>query len=89
MYGVKEVGKYNVDFSGSIYDGKILYEMIIIEEFNKKDEPTGRRKTLYFRNDKKYKIPGFSTEKEVDKWFSYKNYSKIAICRTENIYMEE
>lgn len=89
MYGIKEVGKYNVDSAGLVYYGKIPYEMVIIEEFNSDDIPTGRRKILYFRNDKEYKIPGFSTEKEIDKWFLRKNYSKIAISGTENDYKEE
>lgn len=83
MCGIKEVGKYNVDFEGLSYDRKIPYEMVIIEEFSGDIPVEGSRKTLYFRqnNSKEntYIIPAFNTEEEIEKWLQYKNNTKIQI----------
>lgn len=83
MYGIKEVGKYNVDFEGLIYDGKIPYQMIIFEEFNGDTPIKGSRKTLYFRDDigfkNEYIIPKFETESEVEKYLHYRNNTKLKL----------
>ena len=79
MYGVKEVGKYNVDYEGLSYDGKTPYEMIIIEEFDGNTPVKGSRKTLYFRIDGKYIVPQLNTEAKIEAWLKYKNNSKIQV----------
>lgn len=83
MLGIKEVGKYNIDFEGRSYDGNIPYEMVIIEEFNGNTPVKGSRKTLYFRQNTKiedtYIIPKFNTEEEIKKWLQYRNNAKIQI----------
>lgn len=85
MYGMKEVGKYNVDYEGLSYDydGQIPYEMIIIEEFEGNTPIAGSRKTLYFRQntgtERKYIMPKMRTEQDVEFWLQYRNCSKIQI----------
>lgn len=57
--------------------------MVIIEKFNSNTPVEGSKKTLYFRQnigtERKYIIPEFSNEKEVEKWLKYRNNSKIQI----------
>lgn len=83
MYGIKKIGKYNVDFEGLEYDGKIPYEMVIIEEFNENTPVKGSKKTLYFRQnigiERRYIIPEFTNEKSVEIWLQYRNNAKIQI----------
>lgn len=83
MYGVKEIGKYNVDFEGLSYDKNIPYEMVIIEEFNGDIPIQGSKKVLYFRQnslgERKYLMPEFTDEKSVEVWLKYHNYAKIQI----------
>lgn len=81
---IKEVGKYNIDFEGLSYDGKIPYEMVIIEEFNGNTPVEDSRKILYFSrknigNERKYIMPCFRNEEEVEMWLQYRNYAKIQI----------
>lgn len=77
MYGVRMVGKYNVDYEGRCYDRNIPYEMVIIEEFNGNLPVKGRCVTLYFRCDGKYIVPDMKTEAEVEEWLHYRNHDKI------------
>lgn len=82
MYG-RVVGKYNVSYCGASYDGDVPYEMVIIEEFNGDIPVKGSKKTLYFRRnkgtDRTYILPDMRTEKEVEKWMQYKNYTRIGV----------
>lgn len=81
MYGIKEIGKYNVDFEGLSYDGNIPYQMVIIEEFNGNTPVEGGKKILYFRQnigtERKYIMPEFKNEKAVEMWLQYQNNTKI------------
>lgn len=83
MYEIKEVGKYNIDFEGLSYDGNIPYEMVIIEEFNGNAPVEGSKKTLYFRQnigtERKYIMPQFKNEEEVEMWLQYRNNAKIQV----------
>lgn len=88
MYGIQRIGKYNVDYAGSIYDKNIPYHMVIIEEFDRDDKPTGKRKTFYFRENRanrktecKYLCPQFSTESEITNLMSYPEYSRFRIYK--------
>lgn len=86
MHKVKEVGKYNVDYEGLSYDGKIPYEMVIIEEFDGNTPVEGSRKTLYFRTDEKYIVPQLNTESKIEVWMKkYKNNSKIQVHKDKII----
>lgn len=76
---IKEIGKYNVDFEGISYDGKIPYEMVIIEEFAEGKPVKGSKKTLYFRGEKNYIMPVFSTEEAVEMYLQYANNTKLQI----------
>lgn len=91
MYGIKEVGKYNVDYEGISYDGKIPYEMIIIEEFDGNIPVKGSRKTLYFRQnigtERKYIMPEMKTETDIEFWLQYRNNTKLQILN--KIVVEE
>jgi len=78
MYGVKEIGKYNVDYKGDIWDGKIKYEMIGIQEFTG-DTPVGKEKILYFLTGKDCVIPGFRTEEEIERFLKYRNHTKLRV----------
>lgn len=81
MYGVIEVGKYNVSYEGFIYDGKIPYKMVIIQEFEGY-VPVGKSKTLYFRVQVgKYIVPIIKTEKEVEELLKYKNNQKLQVYK--------
>ena len=85
MYGIKQIGKYNVDYAGLSYDGKTPYHMVIIEEFDQNDKPTGNRKTFYFRGNRtmaeRYIMPDLSTEEAIDEWMRYPSYSKFKLYR--------
>lgn len=85
MYGIKQIGKYNVDYEGLSYEGNIPYHMVIIEEFDQDDKPIGNRKTFYFRRNRttteRYIMPNLSTEEAIDKWMLYPNYSKFQLYR--------
>lgn len=87
MYDMKHIGKYNVDYAGLSYDGGIPYQLVIIEEFDEHNKPTGNKKSLYFRCNRtvteKYVMPDLSTEKKVGEWMGFKNYTKFQIfnCR--------
>ena len=87
MYGIKEVGRYNVDYEGLVYDGKIPYQMVIIEKFNGNTPIEGSRKTLYFRDnqkaERKYIVPEIRTETEVEQFLKYQNNAKIKIQNME------
>lgn len=78
---VKEVGRFNIDFAGSAYDGKIPYEMVIISEFDGNKEIG--RKCFYFRVntacDNTYKIPHFTTEEEVERFYKRKNNARFSV----------
>lgn len=78
MNGTKEVGKYNVDYKGDIWDGKIKYEMVGIQEFNG-DIPVGNEKILYFLLEKDCIIPDLETEEEVERLLVYENYTKLIV----------
>lgn len=88
MYNMKHIGKYNVDYAGlSYYDGGIPYQLVIIEEFDEHNKPTGNKRSLYFRCNRttteKYVMPDLNTEKKVDEWMGFKDYTKFQIfnCR--------
>lgn len=87
MYDMRHIGKYNVDYAGLSYDEGIPYQLVIIEEFNKLNKPTGNKKSLYFRCNRtaaeKYVMPDLGTEEKVDEWMGFKNYTKFQIfnCR--------
>lgn len=53
MYGIKEVGKYNIIFEGVSYDKGIPYEMVIIEKL--KDSTRESRKTLFLGRIQEWK----------------------------------
>lgn len=86
MCGVKQIGKYNVDYAGFVYDNNISYHMVIVDEFDENDKPTGVRKTFYFRSNsdttEEYIMPDLSTEEKVDYWMEYPNHSKFQIYKT-------
>lgn len=86
MYGVKEIGKYNVDYKGAVLDGKIKYEMIGIQEFTG-DTPTGKEKILYFLTGKNCIIPGFGTDEDIEQFLKYRSYTKLRIRK--QIVIEE
>lgn len=83
---VKEIGKYNISLYDSEsewnYDRGIPYAMATIDEFDG-DKPTGKNKTLYFRQnigtERKYIMPEFKNEEEVGMWMEYRNNAKIQI----------
>lgn len=79
MYRVKEIGKYNVDYEGLSYDGKIPYQMVIISEFDGDKELS--RKRLYFRDNiganRFYIMPPLRTEEQIEKILQYPNNSRI------------
>ena len=83
MYDMKHVGKYNVDYAGLSYDEGVPYQLVIIEEFNKLNKPTGNKKSLHFRCNRtaaeKYVMPDLSTEEKVDYWMVYPNHSKFRL----------
>lgn len=90
MYGIKEVGKYNIIFEGVSYDKGIPYEMVIIEKL--KDSTRESRKTLFFRQntgmERKYIMPKFEDEKEIEMLYNqYYHNTKIQIYR--KIVIEE
>lgn len=62
---VKEIGRFNVDYAGLIYDGRIPYNMIIISEFDDADKFLGK-KTFYFYGE----VLDFETEEEVEEVYS-------------------
>lgn len=78
---VKQIGKYNVDFAGLVYDEGIPYQMVSIFEFDgNKPVNEGRpKKTLYFRQDKGDILPDLRTEEDVEKLLRYRNHEKIHI----------
>lgn len=90
MYGVKEIGRYNVDYAGSIYKGKIPYQMVIISEFDGDKELS--RKRLYFRDnigvDRFYIMPLLGTEEQIEEILQYPNNSKIRVYNQMVIEME-
>ncbi len=69
---VKEIGRFNVDYAGLIYDGRIPYNMIIISEFDDADKFLGN-KTFYFYGE----VPDFETEEEVEEVYSFLRYTKL------------
>lgn len=81
MYGMKEIGKYNVDYEGSIYDGEIPYQVVIISEFDGDRELS--RKRLYFRDNigvnRFYIMPPLGTEDQIEEILQYPNNSKIRV----------
>ena len=83
MIGIKEIGKYNIDFAGLIYDGIIPYELIIIEEFDGNIPIQGSRKSFYIRknigNENKYIYPNLRCERDVENILQYPNNSRLAI----------
>ena len=85
MYGIKQVGKYNVYYAGLSYDKDIPYNMVIIEAFDRNDKPNGNRKTFYFRRNRtmteRYIMPDLNTEEALDKWMIYPNHSKFQLYR--------
>lgn len=86
MYGIKVIGKYNVDYKGDIWDKKIKYEMVGIQEFNG-NSPVGKEKILYFLDNKNCIIPELITEEQVERFLKYKNFTKLAVRKT--IVIEE
>ena len=83
MYDMRHIGKYNVDYAGLSYDEGIPYQLVIIEEFDEHNKPTGNIKSLYFRCNRtaaeKYVMPDLSTEEKVDYWMKYPNHSKFRL----------
>jgi len=75
--GTKIIGKYNVDYCGAAYDGKIKYEMVIISEFDSNDREINRS-IYYFLCGKGLTTPEFKTEADVEKITQYyRNHEKI------------
>ena len=75
--GTKIVGKYNVDYCGAVYDGKIKYEMVIISEFDSNDREISRS-IYYFLCGEDLITPEFQTEADVEKITKYyQNNAKI------------
>lgn len=85
---MKQVGRFDVEDVGIIYDGDIPYKMIILTEFDKNDKEIDRR-VFYFRISHKHDefvIPNFSSEEYISKWFvRYKNYSKFECTLALNV----
>ena len=81
MYGMKEIGKYNVDYEGLSYDGKIPYQMVIIAEFDGDKELS--RKRFYFRDNiglnRFYIMPPLGTEEQIEDILQYPDNSKIRV----------
>lgn len=85
---VKQVGNFNVDFAGEIWDGDVKYQMVLFQEF-RGDDPVGDRKCLYFRDEKGYEVPRLNTPDEVlDYFVSYKNNEKLSIDVTKKVIRE-
>ena len=81
MYGMKEIGKYNVDYEGLSYDGKIPYQMVIIAEFDGDKELS--RKRFYFRDNiglnRFYIMSPLGTEEQIEDILQYPDNSKIRV----------
>ena len=86
MYGTIEVGKYNVDYKGDAWGGKIRYELIGIQEFVG-DTPVGKEKFLYFCTGKDCIIPSLGTEEEIEQFLEYHNYARLRVRK--QIVIEE
>lgn len=90
MYGVKEVGRYNIDYCGKSYDGTIPYQMVIISTFEGDKEVA--KKVLYFRDnigvDGIYIIPPMKTEDQIKRLLIYPDNAKIRAYNNLIIEME-
>lgn len=93
MYGIKEVGKYNIDYEGLSYDGNIPYNMVIIEEFDGNTPVKGSRKTLYFREnqgiERIYILPGMRTEEQIEQFLRYPNNAKLKVYMKPVVEIEK
>ena len=90
MNKIKIVGKYNITFF-DVYDKKVPYQGVTIEEFDKNDKfVEGSKKTVYFRVDGNYIIPSLNTEQEINNLSAYKNHSRLKATRqviiTSDVY---
>ena len=75
-----EVGNYNVSFCGIIAEtnGKNRkYQMVIIEKFDGNNYIENSKKVLYFLDSKETAIPKLNTARQINKFYAYKNNSKI------------
>ena len=80
--GTKIIGKYNVDYCGNVWDGKIKYNMVIISEFDSNDKEISRS-IYYFLCGKGLTTPEFKTEADVEKITKYyRNHAKIKAWKT-------
>ena len=80
MNNTLEVGCYNVSFCGVIKEtnGKNRkYQMVIIEKFEGEEYIKDSKLVLYFLDAKDTVIPKLNTKKQVNKFYNYKNDSKI------------
>ena len=80
MNNTLEVGCYNVSFCGIIAEtnGKNRkYQMVIIEKFDGNNYIENSKRVLYFLESKETVVPKFETKKQINKFYNYKNNSKI------------
>lgn len=83
MYGIKEVGKYNVDYAGCAYDKNVPYDMVIFEAFEGNNLVEGSKKRLYFLATAGCITPSFNTELEIELFLKLPNNAKISIRKKE------
>ena len=84
----KQVGNFNVDFAGEIWDGDVKYQMVLFQQFEG-DKPLGGSKCLYFRDEKGYEVPRLNTINEVVEYFvAFKNNVKLSIDATKKVIRE-
>lgn len=88
MYGVKEIGKYNVDYAGRSYAGNIPYNMVIFEAFDGNKPVEGSRKRLYFLATAGCITPSFDTELEIESFLKLPNNTKIKVWEKIEIVVE-
>lgn len=84
-----QVGKYNVDFAGEIYDKETCYQMVIISEWDKNNKLVGKQKTFYFLCVNCSILDCFNTESEIKQIFKQKEYSRFSISTKVNMEIKK
>ena len=89
MYGIRQVGRFNVNYAGNAYEKGTRYSMIIIEEFEGNRFIPESRRVLYVKNGTGYVAPDLQTEDEVRSFLKYRNYEKLSFVKREVRYILE
>lgn len=70
---VKDIGSYDIDNEGEIWNGNTRYIMVIFSRFDENEKEI-ERKQLYFR----CKVPDFKTEEQITEFLrDKKNNQRI------------